>query len=349
MEKEMNYHRPVYIWLAIGLAMVFVQVVVGGITRLTDSGLSITDWSVIQGVIPPMNAEEWNEAFRLYQEHATKQFLTLHADMDLGEFKWIYFWEYVHRLWARLMGIVFIIPLVFFMLKKWIDKALGLRLMLIFGLAAAAGVFGWIMVASGLNDDTRTWVSAYKLITHLGIAMTLFTLIYWTMCYYQNRVDSRVGSLWNNERRLWVGLLFTQILLGGLMAGMRAGLLFPFYPLVQNMDIVQSALSGPVDLESVSDYESYVGVKAWVQIMHRLGALFVVGFLIGLIRKDRMNKALRYLFVAVLVQYVLGVLTVIKSVGSIPVTWGAIHQAAALVIIILTVRWIWYSERVLAA
>ena len=172
--------QPVRIWLFIGVAMVFMQVVIGGITRLTDSGLSITEWAVIQGTIPPLNEVEWVGAFDKYKIAAKKQYETIHAGMTLSEFKVIFFWEYFHRLWARTLGFVFLFPFLFFLLKKQIPNWLLKRLGITVGLAAVVATFGWIMVASGLNTDNRTWVSAYKLVGHLSLATILFAYLTWT-------------------------------------------------------------------------------------------------------------------------------------------------------------------------
>lgn len=333
-----TFHKPVWIWLWIGLIMVFVQVVVGGITRLTDSGLSITDWAIIQGVIPPMNETEWKEAFELYKTHASKQYLSLHQDMDITAFKWIYFWEYIHRLWARIMGLVFIFPLLFFVVRGWIDKALAKRLGLIFGLAALAGLFGWIMVASGLNDDNRTWVSAYKLITHLGIAVTLFTVLAWTIHWYKK---GRYKLAWRAKHKWWFILLFIQILFGGLMAGMRAGLLYPFYPLITDLSTVAAGIEGGIQTGDISNYEPVTAIKGWVQIIHRALALGLLVFAIWLYRSTQKTKEFLIVLIVLLSQYVLGVITVIESIGSIPVHWGALHQAVALLLIYATVRWVW--------
>jgi heme a synthase len=330
--------RPlVRYWLLAGVVMVFFQVVIGGITRLTDSGLSITEWAVIQGTIPPLNQAEWEEAFEAYKTAARKQFETLHADMTLQEFKVIFFWEYLHRLWARLMGFVFLIPFLIFWAKKWIPGWLMRRLGMVIFLAALAASFGWIMVASGLNDDTRTWVSAYKLIIHLLIAATLFGVLTWT--WIQSYGAS--NPIPNSERiRRWgwslTALLFLQIALGGLMAGMRAGLIHPHFPAFINGQVFWNALT-----ESSSgawmDYEASASVKAWVQLAHRAGAwllsillLVMIGNIIRWRPGERIVSAAYLLGGVLLLQFLLGVFTVINSIGRIPILYGVLHQAGAL-------------------
>ena len=165
-----------------GIVLVFVQVNIGGITRLTDSGLSITEWEVIKGTLPPLNDGAWDTAFEKYKKHATKNFESMHGgeDMSMSEFKVIYFWEWFHRFWARSIGFVFLFPFIFFVFKKWLPTWLIKRLGIVVLFAALSAVFGIIMVYSGFNDDTRTWVSAYKLLGHLSLACLTFGYLFWT-------------------------------------------------------------------------------------------------------------------------------------------------------------------------
>jgi heme a synthase len=335
--------RPVRLWLLAGVVMVFFQVVIGGVTRLTDSGLSITEWAVIQGTIPPLNEAEWQVAFDKYKVAARKQFETLHADMALPEFKVIFFWEYAHRLWARLMGFVFLFPFMWFMYKKQLPSWLVKRLGVVIALAALAAVFGWIMVASGLNNDHRTWVSAYKLVTHLGIATTLFGYLFWTWLRASQpiAVDGHLMSL----KRLgwWVaGVLFVQIAFGGLMAGMRAGLIHPHFPVfVEWGRFWQVLTAAPVDAAQLVDYEPQQSVKALVQVLHRGMAWVLVVLAVSLFVRikrqvgisNQLSLGANLLIAVLFVQFLLGVITVVNCVGRIPLLWGAVHQAGALVLL----------------
>lgn len=342
--KNQTIKRPVRIWLLIGLVMVFFQVVIGGVTRLTDSGLSITEWAVIQGTLPPLNQAEWEAAFELYKQAAKKQFETLHADMTLSGFKVIFFWEYFHRLWARLMGFVFIIPFFFFLWKKWMPRWLLQKLGLVILLAIAAATFGWVMVASGLNDDTRTWVSAYKLSVHLGIATTLFGVLFWTWLRARQPIVPHL-EFPRLKRRVWAIalVLFVQIIFGGLMAGMRAGLIHPHFPAFVEGEKLWGALtaSGELSADEIINYEPSQFPKALVQILHR-GAAYLLSFLIVVfyfkIRKREVGRKLRLgaqmMMGMLVIQFVLGVSTVINSVGRIPATWGVLHQAGALLLLV---------------
>ncbi|MAT54238.1 MAG: hypothetical protein CMN32_07125 [Saprospirales bacterium] len=335
--------KSIRIWLFAGVVMVFFQVVIGGVTRLTDSGLSITEWAVIQGTIPPLNEAEWQEAFDKYKVAAKKQYETLHADMDLSEFKVIFFWEYLHRLWARLMGFVFLFPFLYFYFKKMLPKWLLKRLGIVIALAALAAIFGWIMVKSGLNNDKRTWVSAYKLVIHLGIATALFGYLFWTWMLAAVPVEKLKASASLRKMGYWLlGILLVQILFGGLMAGMRAGLIHPHFPIFVEGSRLWNALVANFspDVEQLIDYEPNLFAKAVVQVLHRLTAwvLFFYGlyFSFKALKTDlskRLNRGI-VLFTALLItQLLLGIFTVINSIGRIPVSWGALHQGMALLLL----------------
>lgn len=329
----------VSIWLAIGLILVFVQVVIGGITRLTDSGLSITEWELVKGVVPPIGDEAWNEAFDKYQTHAKKQYETIHKEMTLAEFKSIYFWEWFHRLWARSMGLIFFFPFVFFVYKKWLPSWLMKRLALVIALAALAGAFGWIMVASGLNEDNRTWVSAYKLAGHLLIATTLFSYLFYTFL----KVYKEGTPTYNHHpfKKLVIGLVvfcFIQIMLGGFMAGMRAGAIHPHWPIFAGNNHLLQIVGNPslIQESEMLNYEGSVWIKGMVQILHRTSAvlLFILaGIALYLVKNKEasVKKGVYLVFGLISVQYLFGVLTIIGIIGNkTPVFLGVAHQGVAL-------------------
>ena len=336
--KKQSVARSVNLWLLIGVVMVFIQVVLGGITRLTDSGLSITEWAVIQGTIPPLNETEWLEAFDKYKVAAKKQYESIHASMTLSEFKVIFFWEYFHRLWARTLGFVFLIPFLYFLWKKQLPNWLLKRLGITVGLAAIVATFGWIMVASGLNQDKRTWVSAYKLVGHLVLATILFGYLLWTWFLARQPV-SEDGHLTKFKKLGWLiaGVLLLQIISGGLMAGMRAGLLHPYFPFFVEGDRLLNALRGTTG--DLLDYEASSSVKAVVQFIHRGIAYLLSGLIIYFfikLKKVQISKRLKrgnnFLLGMLLLQFLLGVLTIVNSFGRIPVIYGALHQAGALIL-----------------
>jgi len=176
----MKFDKPkkiIFVWLWFGFGMILIQILLGGITRLTGSGLSITRWDIVTGILYPLTEEKWNYYFEIYKQKT--QYQKINQDMNLEHFKFIFFWEYFHRLWARLMGFVFIIPFLFFIIKKWLDKKLLFRLIIVFLLAVIVASLGWIMVASGLLQ--RPWVNAYKLSFLLIAAVTLLSYLFITI------------------------------------------------------------------------------------------------------------------------------------------------------------------------
>ncbi len=340
-----RYPRAVKVWLLAGLVLIFVQVVVGGITRLTGSGLSITKWEIVTGALPPMGEAEWSEAFDLYKE--TPQYAKMNEGMPLGDFKFIYFWEYFHRLWARMMGIVFIVPLTYFVFKGWIDKRLGKRLALVFAAAALTASFGWIMVASGLIE--RPLVNAYKLSMHLGIAFTTFGILLWTTLWtFDVRLSAKPSAGLRKLVYVLAGALVVQILLGGMMSGMKAALAYPTWP-----DLNGVAVPGVIfnssswTLDNIVHYDSHPLMSALIQVLHRTAA-YVVTFLVALLLwrglsfgDSRWRTALLVTAGLTLTQVLLGIVTVVLSQGTIPVSWGVLHQAGALFLLSAVLYDVW--------
>lgn len=341
MNNNITY-KPLSIWLLIGVIMIFVQVLIGGITRLTDSGLSITEWKIVEGTLPPLNAEDWNSTFEEYKTHAKKQYESLHPNMELKEFKRIYFWEYFHRLWARSMFLIFIVGFFTFLFMKKMSRKLIGQLLIVIALASLEGMFGWIMVSSGLNEDSRTWVSAYKLIIHLIIATLLFSYLCWTYYSYTMSDKSKLSITKKSKGLAWsiLPVLLLQIMFGGLMAGMHAGVVLPHFPSWLYLDKISNAFQQPFSWTPTSllNYEPSVYIKMIVQLVHRATALIIVVQVFVLffqLRKipitSRMSKASLALIILVASQFLLGVLTVIGSVSKTPVVLGVLHQGLALV------------------
>lgn len=220
--------RPIRLWLLAAAAMVFLTLLVGGATRLTESGLSITEWKPVTGIVPPLNQKEWQAEFQRYQ--AIPQYRELNQGMDLGDFKVIYFWEWTHRLLARTTGMVFLLPFLFFLWRGWVPRHLRIRLWTIFGAGAALGAVGWWMVSSGLAGSGRVSVSQYRLAFHLTLACAIYASILWTA---QQLTPPRASEA---PARLRVGsialmlLVLLQIYLGALVAGSGAGHIYNTWP-----------------------------------------------------------------------------------------------------------------------
>src|SRR6195256_5284966 len=209
--------RAVGLWLFLIAAMIGLMVVVGGLTRLTGSGLSITEWQPVTGIIPPLNDAAWQSEFSKYQ--GTPQFDLINRGIGLAGFKAIYWWEWTHRMLGRLLGVVFLIPFLVFLRQGRVDRGIATRLAIIFLLGAAQGVLGWWMVQSGLTGE-RIAVSQYRLAAHLGLAMILFGYVFWTALEIIGAARSRIASAarFQSWAMLLVALIFVQILLGAFMA-----------------------------------------------------------------------------------------------------------------------------------
>ncbi|MFM9952234.1 MAG: COX15/CtaA family protein [Saprospiraceae bacterium] len=333
-----SYPKVLKIWLIVGLVMVFGQVVIGGITRLTGSGLSITKWEIVTGILPPMNEPAWNAEFDLYK--ATPQYQKINKGMSLPEFKFIYFWEYFHRQWARLMGFVFAIPFFIFWRKGWIDRALMRRLGIVIGLAALAASFGWIMVASGLVN--RPWVNAYKLTLHLSIGLTLYGYLFWTTlhAFYPERGMVRNHNV-NKWAKIMTIVLGIQIVLGGIMSGMKAGLFYPTWP-DMNGEFIPALLfdAAQWNVDNFVHYDRAPFMSALIQVLHRITAYLLTIIVLMYFFKARKITASkvfstwRYLLITMLgIQVTLGILTVMHCVGVVPVALGVLHQAGALLLL----------------
>lgn len=338
----MNYNRVVKGWLLLGLFMLVVQVVVGGITRLTGSGLSITKWEIITGTLPPLTHEAWEEEFSLYK--STPQYELINEGMEMGSilkagtFKFIYFWEYIHRLWARMMGFVFLLPCILFYFLKWVDPPLLKRLGIVVLLAALAASFGWIMVASGLIN--RPWVNAYKLAMHLCIGLSVYAAMLWT-CFYAFRPTSKHYNKAYKRSWIFTTLLSFQLFVGGVMSGMKAGLFFPTWPDMNGVMVPQEILAlSQYTMEKFNNYDQNTLLPALVQFTHRGLAYILFGmglwFSYLLFKQKPISniKKGNGLFVVILISQVLiGIFTVINCKGNIPVGLGVLHQTFALILL----------------
>ncbi len=333
----MQVSRWVKVWLYIGLIMLMGQIVIGGITRLTGSGLSITKWEIVTGTLPPSSDAAWELEFDLYKE--TPQYQKINDGMTMSEFKFIYFWEYFHRLWARTMGFVFLFPFVFFLVKKMLPRDLIARLGLVVLLAMLAASFGWIMVASGLIE--RPWVNAYKLTIHLSIGISVFIALYWAVLHVEIPKMKIIEKGTKGMAKVLVSMLVVQILLGGLMSGMKAGLFYPTWP-DMNGELVPQVLfnNSHWNVESIINYDSNPFMSALVQVLHRSVAYICYGyglfFSYKLIRKNlgAFSTVPVIVFMILLhVQVILGIVTLVLCKGSIPVLYGVMHQGFGILLL----------------
>jgi cytochrome c oxidase assembly protein subunit 15 len=222
--------RAVRLWLLAVAAMIFMTLVVGGVTRLTESGLSITEWKPVIGVVPPLSHAAWEQEFKDYQ--AIPQYQEINRGMSLGQFKVIYWWEWAHRLLARSTGLVFLAPFLFFLWRGDVPKRLRVRLWTIFGAGAFLGVVGWWMVASGLAGSGRVSVSQYRLAFHMTLACAIYAAVLWTAQQLAPQRESDAPARLRVGAVVIAGLLLLQIYLGALVAGLNAGLVYNTWPLI---------------------------------------------------------------------------------------------------------------------
>jgi cytochrome c oxidase assembly protein subunit 15 len=328
-------------WLWLGVFMVLVQVVIGGITRLTGSGLSITEWDVIMGALPPMNDTQWEEAFTLYKQFP--QYEKVNSDMDLAGFKGIFWWEYIHRNWARLIGIVFLIPFLIFLAQKRIPRKLMPGLVVVFLLGGLQGFFGWIMVASGLID--KPWVSPYNLTLHLVMALFLFAYLIWLALSVRRKPLQADHPVAHRSVKWLIGLITLQIVFGGFMAGSKAGLLYNTWPLMNGTFVPEMAFSGKGFLAAVLENTTTIN------FIHRtLGIVVVLAVAIFWMRNrgystDTMRNLEHALLLTVVIQFLLGVGTLLMATGSIPVFMGVVHQGVAFILTGIAVAILFYGKR----
>lgn len=317
-------------WLVAGAIMVAGMVLIGGITRLTHSGLSMTEWNLIMGTIPPLNDAEWNAAFEQYQQFPEYQKVNSH--FTLSEFKSIFFWEYLHRLIGRMIGMVFIIPFIIFLVRKSMSRKLIFQSLTLFGLGALQGFLGWFMVKSGLVD--RPSVSHYRLAIHLSAAFLTFCYILWVILSIQ---QPNRQSLASNRTaiitRLLVVVISLQIIFGAFVAGLKAGLIFPTWPKM-GTDWIPDIVIQNIQSQGFTSLFSQI---VSVQFVHRTFA-YVVVLLVGILwfasRKESLNtlqqKSIGFLILMVVVQFALGVFTLLYLV---PVSLGVLHQFGALLLL----------------
>ncbi len=336
---------PLRFWLWSIAGMTLLTLVVGGITRLTQSGLSIVDWAPLMGVIPPMNEVQWQEAFDRYR--AYPEYQQLRQGMTPEEFRFIFFWEYMHRMVARAIGLVFLLPFLFFWVKGYLNRPLLKRLFVLFGLGAAQGVMGWLMVASGLVDQPR--VSHYRLAAHLSLAFIIFCYAVWLA----RDLAVRPGGIRLPEatgRRLRQGILAVgalmavQVIWGAFVAGLKAGFYYNTFPLMAG------SLVPPDFLRLSPTLLNLVENPAAVQWVHRLLGTILLGAVLWFTWRlrdrggdsfsrevDPFSRRMGVWFAAlVALQYLLGVVTLLLVV---PVSLGVAHQAMAMVLFGVWVVW----------
>jgi heme a synthase len=330
---QVSSNRAIRVWLFTVAALIALMVLVGGATRLTESGLSITEWKPVTGSLPPLSQADWERAFEAYK--LIPQYKSLNAGMSLSEFKTIFWWEWSHRLLGRVIGMVYLLPFLFFLWRGGMSDGLKRRLWLIFGLGALQGAVGWWMVASGLSE--RTEVSQYRLATHLVLALLIFAAIVWTLRRLAERPPLIAPARLKLTSAVLMVLTLVQLYLGALVAGLRAGLVYNTWPEIDGAlfpaserlwfdapwwrNLFENALT--VQFEHRMTAYALVALAifhAFDAMRSRAGAAAVSGAL--------------WLVAAVMLQATLGVLTLLNQV---PIGLALSHQAVAIVVLTLAV------------
>lgn len=328
--------RPVIIWLFVGAVMVFIMTAIGGITRLTESGLSMVDWNLVMGSIPPLTEEEWQATFEEYQKFPEYQ--TTHQHFTLEDFKGIFFWEFTHRLFGRLIGIVFLIPFFIFLRKGLIKRKLLRQLLILLAFGAFQGFLGWYMVSSGLVHEPR--VSHFRLAAHLSTAFFTISYSLWIaldlMAIDKPNLNVTIPSGLKKLTILTFILLGIQIIFGAFVAGKDAGMIHNFWPNMNPGEFIS-----PEVFSEDSLWNSLINNPSGIQFIHRYLAYIVSGLVLFLWYASRSQmdpvtyRKFRLSGIIVLFQFTLGVLTLLFQV---PLTLALLHQLGALLLLLSMVN-----------
>ena len=325
-----SYNMGVYIWLLALTTMVLLIIIIGGLTRLTDSGLSMTDWKPLLGVIPPLSQDKWLIVFEMYKQ--TPEFKIVNRSMTLEEFKFIFWWEWFHRVFARLIGVVFIIPLIYFLIKKQVSKSLLLRLPIVFMFGIFQAFVGWWMVKSGLSENP--YVSPYRLTFHLLNALIIFSILLWIAMDYKHSLKTNFLSKPFSQDFLVffsIVLVFITIGTGGFMAGTNSGQSFNTFPLMNGKIIPDDYF-----LEDLGIYNIFENTVA-INFNHRWFSIFVFFYIIFVcfkfIKFDS-KKVPKILVILVLffltLQVALGIVTLLSNVY-LPL--ASMHQTNSILLL----------------
>ena len=325
--------KAIGIWLLICALTIYVMIIVGGITRLTQSGLSMVEWQPIMGTIPPLSLAEWQETFEKYRQ--SPEYLKINKGMSLDEFKNIFWWEYGHRVLGRFIGMLFFLPFLFFLLRGYLTNKWKVKLFGLFILGGMQGVVGWYMVKSGLVDNPH--VSQYRLAAHFGIALMIYAVMIWFMLDFL-RGEQRREPLALRKRTLFVAkLIFFMMLTGAFVAGLKAGHIYNTFPKMGDNFVPNEIFA----MDSL--WRNFFENPVTVQFIHRCIAYLIILavallFFRGLkLASQRPELGLHVNLVVVLVlmlcQVSFGIMALLKSV---PVSWGALHQGTGVLLLTST-------------
>ena len=336
LRKE--YSKFIIYWLISLLSLTSLIIVIGGLTRLTDSGLSITTWDIVTGILPPLNNNEWEESFNLYKK--IPQFYLLNEDMTMGEFKVIYYWEYIHRILGRILGLLFLIPFIYIYLKKILNKKYNQNLFILFLLILLQGTVGWYMVKSGLIENTT--VSHYRLAIHLNLAFILFSAIFWyflNIKFEKNKIffDFKAKHIYP---KVFIFLVFLQITFGAFTSGLDAGKIYQTWPLMNNYFFPDDLSLGNIIFTQILNEPSFV------QFVHRKLAyiiftyVLIMSFFIFYKKEKNMYHSTYFLLAIIFIQVTLGIFTLLSGAY----IWiASLHQISTIILLISSIYFYYNS------
>jgi cytochrome c oxidase assembly protein subunit 15 len=335
MLKNINYNTFIHIWLITLIVLVAFIIIVGGLTRLTDSGLSITEWELLRGILPPLSADDWIKYFNSYKE--IPQYILLNSNMTIEEFKFIFLWEYAHRLLARFIGLFFLIPFIFLIFMKVLKKDIIIKLVSIFILILIQGSIGWYMVKSGLIENTT--VSHYRLSIHLFIAFSILSSLVWLVLNNINKTKKKFFQLnfKNASLKFLLTFLFAQIILGAFVSGLDAGKIYQTWPLMNGSYL-------PNDIILNKHYN--LNQASFVQFLHRNVAYIIfflsiyVGFNIFKRKESKLYINFFVYFSLILLQIILGILVLVSGSN---IYFASMHQISSIFLIIVVIN-LYYSS-----
>ena len=325
-----KYKASIFIWLITLTIMVLAIIIIGGLTRLTDSGLSIVDWKPILGIIPPLSHNDWMEKFDLYK--LSPEYLYVNKNMSIYEFKYIFWWEWFHRFFARMIGVVLLLPLLYFTFKKNISFPLYIRLFFILLLGIIQALVGWWMVKSGLNNDP--YVSAYRLTFHLFNALLIFLLLLWaSMEYFYSKDINFFSKIFSLEFLILIAILLTllTIITGGFMAGTHAGQSFNTYPLMNGKIIPEDYYLS--DLGLLNSFENTIAINfnhRWMGTVTFVYTFSLFLFFFFIIFFNLLNFIFLLVLITLIFQFLLGILTLLSNVH---IPYASLHQTNSLILL----------------
>ena len=315
--------KDIFLWLLSSGLILILLIWVGGLTRLTGSGLSITEWQIFSGILPPLSDLKWIEYFELYKK--IPEYQKINYGMTLNEFKFIFWWEYIHRVLARILVLIYFVPLIYFLIKKKLTISESYYYLIIFILFLLQGFMGWYMVKSGLVSETD--VSHYRLAAHLSLAIIIYSLIFWALLNYKKKFKLNFTKPTFFILFL-IFLILIQIIWGAFTSGLNAGLLYQTWPLMNEKFIANDIIFKNVfSLELLSN-------PSYVQLMHRWLAYLIIFYSILIyffyFRKINYTKPFKLIFVAILIQVLLGIFTLISGLN---IYLASFHQIGSIFLI----------------